>query len=30
MKRIILLVAMVVLAAGAAFAHGKEQHIMGR
>jgi ribosomal protein S17 len=26
----ILLVAMVVLAAGAAFAHGKEQHIMGK
>jgi hypothetical protein len=30
MKRLILLVAMVVLAAGAAFAHGKEQHIMGK
>lgn len=29
MKRMILLVAMVVLAAGAAFAHGKEQHVMG-
>jgi Cu/Ag efflux protein CusF len=26
----ILLVAIVVLAAGAAFAHGKEQHIMGK
>ncbi len=30
MKRIILLVAMVVLAAGASFAHGKEQHVMGK
>ena len=29
MKRMILLVAMVVLVAGAAFAHGKEQHVMG-
>ena len=29
MKRMILLVAMVVVAAGAAFAHGKEQHVMG-
>jgi ribosomal protein S17 len=29
MKRMILLVALVVLAAVAAFAHGKEQHIMG-
>lgn len=29
MKRMILLVAMVVFAAGAAFAHGKEQHVMG-
>ncbi|HVS88317.1 MAG TPA: DUF5666 domain-containing protein [Candidatus Acidoferrum sp.] len=29
MKRMILLVAMVVLAAGAAFAHGKEQHVLG-
>jgi ribosomal protein S17 len=26
----ILLVAMVALAAGAAFAHGKEQHVMGK
>src|SRR5712691_2478112 len=30
MKRLILLVAMVVLAVGAAFAHGKEQHVMGK
>ena len=30
MRRMILLVAMVVVAAGAAFAHGKEQHIMGK
>jgi cell division protein FtsL len=30
MKRIILLVAMLVLAAGTAFAHGKEQHVMGK
>jgi hypothetical protein len=30
MKRMILLVAMVVLAVGAAFAHGKEQHVMGK
>ena len=30
MRRMILLVAIVVLAAGAAFAHGKEQHIMGK
>ena len=30
MKRMILLVAIVVLAAGTAFAHGKEQHIMGK
>lgn len=30
MRRMILLVAMVVLAAGAAFAHGKEQHILGK
>ena len=30
MKRITLLVAMFVLAAGAAFAHGKEQHVMGK
>jgi uncharacterized protein DUF5666 len=29
MKRKILLVAMVVLAAGAAFAHGNEQHVRG-
>ena len=29
MKRMILLVVIVVLAAGAAFAHGKEQHVMG-
>jgi hypothetical protein len=29
MKRTILLFAMVVLAVGAAFAHGKEQHVMG-
>ena len=29
MKRMILLVAMVVVAAVAAFAHGKEQHVMG-
>lgn len=29
MKRMILLVAVVVLAAGAAFAHGKDQHVMG-
>ena len=29
MKRMMLLVAMVVLAAGAVFAHGKEQHVMG-
>ena len=30
MKRMILLVAMFVLAAGAAFSHGKEQHVMGK
>ena len=30
MRRMILSVAMVVLAAGTAFAHGKEQHIMGK
>jgi hypothetical protein len=30
MRRMILLVAIVVLAAGTAFAHGKEQHIMGK
>jgi uncharacterized protein YxeA len=30
MKRIILLVATVVLAVGAAFAHGKDQHVMGK
>ncbi len=30
MRRMILLVAMVVLAAGVAFAHGKEQHVMGK
>jgi len=30
MKRIILLVVMVVLATGAVFAHGKEQHVMGK
>jgi preprotein translocase subunit YajC len=30
MRRMILLVAMTVLAAGAAFAHGKVQHIMGK
>jgi hypothetical protein len=30
MKRMILFVAMVVLAAGAAFAHGKEQPVMGK
>jgi hypothetical protein len=30
LKRMILLVAMVVFAAGTAFAHGKEQHIMGK
>ncbi|SRR5712692_5898438 len=29
MKGTIVLVAMLVVAAGAAFAHGKEQHIMG-
>ena len=29
MKRIIVLLALVVLAAGAALAHGKEEHIMG-
>ena len=29
MKRMILVVAIVVLAVGAVFAHGKEQHIMG-
>ena len=30
MKRMMLLVAMVVLATGATFAHGKEQHVMGK
>ncbi|HVS87448.1 MAG TPA: DUF5666 domain-containing protein [Candidatus Acidoferrum sp.] len=30
MKRTIPLVAMVLLAVGAAFAHGKEQHVMGK
>jgi len=30
MKRMILLVAMVVLAVGTALAHGNEQHIMGK
>jgi len=30
MRRMILLVAIVVLAAGAAFAHGKKQHVMGK
>ena len=30
MKRMLLLVAMVVIAAGAASAHGKEQHVMGK
>jgi len=30
MKRMLLLTAMVVLATGAAFAHGKEQHVMGK
>jgi uncharacterized protein YxeA len=30
MKRMILLVTLVVLAVGAAFAHGKEQHVMGK
>jgi Cu/Ag efflux protein CusF len=29
MKQVILLVTMVVLASGIAFAHGKEQHVMG-
>lgn len=29
MKRMVLLVAMLVVAAGAVFAHGEEQHIMG-
>jgi hypothetical protein len=29
LKRIIVLLALVVLAAGAALAHGKEEHIMG-
>jgi Cu/Ag efflux protein CusF len=29
MKRMILLFAMIVFAAGAAFAHGKGQHVMG-
>lgn len=29
MKRMILLVAVVVLAVGTAFGHGKEQHVMG-
>lgn len=29
MKRMFLFVAMLVIAAGIAFAHGKEQHIMG-
>lgn len=29
MKRTILLIAMAVVVAGAAFAHGKEQHVMG-
>jgi cell division protein FtsL len=30
MKRIILLVAMLVVTAGAVSAHGKEQHVMGK
>ena len=30
MKRMILLVAMFVLAVGTAFAHGNDQHIMGK
>ena len=30
MKRMLLLAAMVVIAAGAASAHGKEQHVMGK
>jgi hypothetical protein len=30
MDRLILLVAMIGLAVGAAFAHGKEQHVMGK
>jgi ribosomal protein S1 len=30
MKRMFLLVAMVVLVVGAAFGHGKEQHVMGK
>lgn len=30
MQRMVLLAAMVVLATGAAFAHGKEQHVMGK
>jgi uncharacterized protein (UPF0333 family) len=30
MKQMILLVAVVVLASGIAFAHGKEQHVMGK
>src|SRR6266850_3239136 len=30
MRRMILLAAVVVLATGAAFAHGKEQHVMGK
>jgi ribosomal protein S17 len=30
MKRMILLIAMVVVAAAAAFAHGKEQHVIGK
>ena len=30
MKRIILLIAMVWFGVGAAFAHGKEQHVMGK
>jgi Domain of unknown function (DUF5666) len=29
MKQMILLIAIVALAAGAAFAHGKDQHVMG-
>ena len=29
MRRVILLITMVVLAAGVAFAHGNEQHVMG-
>jgi hypothetical protein len=30
MKRMTMLVALVVLVAGATFAHGKEQHVMGK